>query len=85
MAMRLDKFLKISRIVKRRTVANEMASAGRVQVNGKKAKPGTEVKVGDLLEIGYGASLIRVRILEIKEHVRKEEAASLYQILEDEA
>ncbi|NLB50841.1 MAG: RNA-binding S4 domain-containing protein [Clostridiaceae bacterium] len=83
--MRLDKFLKISRIVKRRTVANEMASAGRVQVNGKKAKPGTEVKVGDLLEIGYGASLIRVRILEIKEHVRKEEAASLYQILEDEA
>lgn len=83
--MRLDKFLKISRIVKRRTVANEMASAGRVQVNGKKAKPGTEVKVGDLLEIGYGASLIRVRILEIKDHVRKEEAASLYQILEDEA
>lgn len=83
--MRLDKFLKISRIVKRRTVANEMASAGRVQVNGKRAKPGTEVKVGDLLEIGYGASLIRVRILEIKDHVRKEEAASLYQILEDEA
>ena len=83
--MRLDKFLKISRIVKRRTVANEMASAGRIQVNGKRAKPGTEIKVGDLLEIGYGASLIRVRILEIKDHVRKEEAASLYQILEDEA
>ncbi len=81
--MRLDKFLKVSRIVKRRTVANEMASAGRIEINGKRAKPGTEVKVGDLLEIGYGQRQIRVKILEIKEHVRKEEAQSLYQILTD--
>ena len=81
--MRLDKFLKVSRIVKRRTVANEMASAGRIEVNGKRAKPCTEVKVGDLLEIGYGQRQIRVKILEIKEHVRKEEAESLYQILTD--
>ena len=81
--MRLDKFLKVSRIVKRRTVANEMASAGRIEVNGKRAKPGTEVKVGDLLEIGYGQRQIRVKILEIKAHVRKEEAESLYQILTD--
>lgn len=81
--MRLDKFLKVSRIVKRRTVAQEMASAGRVEVNGKRAKPGTGVKVGDLLEIGYGQKQIRVRILQIKEHIKKEEADSLYQILTD--
>lgn len=82
--MRLDKFLKVSRIVKRRTVANEMASAGRIQVNGKRAKPGTEVKAGDLLEIGYGQKMIRVRILDVKEHVRKEEAESLYEILPED-
>lgn len=81
--MRLDKFLKVSRIVKRRTVANEMASAGRVDVNGKRAKPGTEVKVGDILEIGYGQRQVRVRVLALKDHVRKEEADSLYQILSD--
>lgn len=80
--MRLDKFLKVSRIVKRRTVANEMAAAGRVEVNGKRAKPGTEVKVGDILDIGYGDRRIRVRILGIRESVRKEEADSLYQILD---
>ncbi len=82
--MRLDKFLKVSRIVKRRTVANEMASAGRIEVNGKRAKPGTEVKAGDLLEIGYGQKMIRVRILDVKEHVRKEEAESLYEILPED-
>ncbi|HHX30190.1 MAG TPA: RNA-binding S4 domain-containing protein [Clostridiaceae bacterium] len=82
--MRLDKFLKVSRIVKRRTVANEMASAGRIQVNGKRAKPGTEVKAGDLLEIGYGQKMILVRILDVKEHVRKEEAESLYEILPED-
>lgn len=79
--MRLDKFLKVSRIVKRRTVANEMASAGRIEVNGKRAKPGTDVKAGDILEIGYGAKQIRVRILDVKEHLKKEEASSLYEIL----
>ncbi len=80
--MRLDKFLKVSRIVKRRTVANEMASAGRIDVNGKRAKPGTDLKVGDVLDIGYGQRQIRVRVLALKEHVRKEEAESLYEILE---
>lgn len=79
--MRLDKFLKVSRIVKRRTVANEMASAGRIEVNGKRAKPGTDVKAGDILEIGYGAKQIRVRVLDVKEHLKKEEASSLYEIL----
>jgi ribosomal 50S subunit-recycling heat shock protein len=79
--VRLDKFLKISRIVKRRTVANEMAAAGRVEINGKRAKPGAEVKTGDILQIGYGAKQIRVRVLEVREYAKKEEAASLYEIL----
>ncbi|HZK29312.1 MAG TPA: RNA-binding S4 domain-containing protein [Clostridia bacterium] len=80
--MRLDKFLKVSRIVKRRTVANEMAAAGRIEVNGKRAKPGTDVKAGDILDIGYGQKKTRVRVLEIKEHVQKEAAGSLYEMLE---
>ncbi|NLB28555.1 MAG: RNA-binding S4 domain-containing protein [Clostridiaceae bacterium] len=79
--MRLDKFLKVSRIVKRRTVANEMAAAGRVEVNGKRAKPGTDVKAGDILAIGYGEKLIRVRILHVREYAKKEEASSLYEVL----
>ncbi|MFA5585113.1 MAG: RNA-binding S4 domain-containing protein [Saccharofermentanales bacterium] len=81
--MRLDKFLKVSRIVKRRTVANEMAAAGRIEINGKRAKPGTEVKVGDLLQIGFGQKQVRVRVLQIRESVRKEEAESLYQIIQE--
>ena len=81
--MRLDKFLKVSRIVKRRTVANEMAAAGRVEVNDKRAKPGTDIKVGDILDIGYGQKRTRVRVLETREHVRKEEAESLYEVLDD--
>ncbi|HNZ63488.1 MAG TPA: RNA-binding S4 domain-containing protein [Bacillota bacterium] len=79
--MRLDKFLKVSRIVKRRTVANEMCSAGRVEVNGQRGKPGTVVKTGDILDIGYGQNHIRVRILDIRENVRKEEADSLFEVL----
>ncbi|HPY63595.1 MAG TPA: RNA-binding S4 domain-containing protein [Bacillota bacterium] len=82
--MRLDKFLKVSRIVKRRTVANDMCSAGRVEVNGRPGKPGTTVKVGDVLDIGYGKSRVKVIILDVREHVRKEEAESLYEVLESE-
>lgn len=81
--MRLDKFLKVSRLIKRRTVANEICSAGRVQVNGRAAKPGAEVKPGDILEIGFGSGKTRLRIVKLRETVRKEEAADLYQILED--
>ena len=72
--MRLDKFLKVSRIVKRRTVANEMASAGRIDVNGKQAKPGTDVKVGDVLDIGFGR--IGLRSHSDSGTIRKEEALS---------
>ena len=81
--MRLDKFLKVSRLIKRRTVANEICSAGRVLVNGRTAKPGTEVKPNDLLDIGFGSGHTQLRILTIRETVRKEEAADLYEILKD--
>jgi ribosomal 50S subunit-recycling heat shock protein len=81
--MRLDKFLKVSRIIKRRTVANEICAAGRVLVNGRPAKPGAEVKAGDILDIGFGSGHSRLRILNIRETVRKEEAPDLYEILQD--
>ncbi len=80
--MRLDKYLKVSRLIKRRTVAKEMVDAGRVKINGKVAKPGSEVKIGDLLEIGFGQRQVRAEILEIKETVRAEEAANLYKLIE---
>jgi len=80
--MRLDKYLKISRIIKRRTVANEACDAGRVQVNGKIAKASLEVSVGDEIAIRFGDKQTTVRVLAIKETVRKEEAASLYEMIE---
>ena len=79
--MRLDKYLKVSRIVKRRTVANEICDAGRVNVNGKVAKAGLEVKVNDVVEIKFGEKLSRFEILMIKENPRKEEAADMYKLL----
>ena len=79
--MRLDKFLKVSRLVKRRTMANEICSAGRVQLNGRTAKPGATVKVGDILEIGFGTGKTTVKITSIKATGRKEEAADLYEII----
>lgn len=82
--MRLDKYLKVSRIVKRRTVAKEIADAGRITVNGVRAKAGTELKVGDILEIGFGQGKTRVRVLELRPAARKEEAENLYVLLENE-
>ena len=82
--MRLDKFLKVSRLIKRRTVANEICTAGRVRVNERAAKPGTEVKPGDILEIGFGTGATRVKVLAIRETVRKDEADSLYEILPEQ-
>lgn len=79
--MRLDKYLKVSRIIKRRTVANEACSGGRVLVNDKPAKPGAEVKVGDVLEIRFGERINKYEITSISEHVRKEEAADMYRAL----
>ena len=83
--MRLDKYLKVSRIIKRRTVANEACSGGRVTLNGKVAKPGAEVKAGDVMTIRFGDHLGRYEILSVQETVRKENAAEMYRILEEDA
>jgi len=79
--MRIDKFLKISRIIKRRTVANEACTAGRVEVNGKPAKASVDVAPGDIISIKFGDRLTKLEVLAVKETVRKEEAADLYRIL----
>lgn len=76
--MRLDKYLKVSRIIKRRTVANEACDAGRVLVNDKVAKAGLEVKEGDIIEIRFGNNTTRVQVLSVKESVRKEDAGLMY-------
>ena len=81
--MRLDKFLKVSRIIKRRTVANEAAGAGRIAVNGEIAKPSADVKPGDVLDILLGGKHVLVKINATPEVVRKEEADSLYTLLEN--
>ncbi len=79
--MRLDKYLKVSRIIKRRTVAKEVCDTGRVLVNGKTGKPGTEVKVSDIIEIQYASGSIKAEVLDISEHVTKDGAKELYRIL----
>ena len=81
--MRLDKWLKVSRVIKRRTVAHDISAAGRVTINGRPAKPGSDVKPGDILDIGFGSGHSRIKILAVKETVRKDEAAELYEILEE--
>lgn len=83
--MRLDKYLKVSRIIKRRTVANEACAGGRVSLNGKVAKPGAEVAVGDKLTIRFGSNYGHYEILSIAETVRKEGAADMYRILQEDA
>lgn len=80
--MRLDKFLKVSRIIKRRAVANEACDAQRVQVNGKPARASYEVKIGDILELSLGGRVLRAEVLDISEHVTKEGASALYRSLD---
>lgn len=82
--MRLDKYLKVSRIIKRRTVAKEACDTGRVSINSKPAKPGTEIKVGDTIEIRFGNKLLKAEIMSIAENARKEEAALMYKVIEGE-
>ncbi|MED0661037.1 MULTISPECIES: RNA-binding S4 domain-containing protein [Bacillus] len=82
--MRLDKFLKVSRIIKRRTLAKEVADQGRVFVNGQQAKASTNVKAGDELTIRLGQKIIKVRVESLQESTRKEDAASLYSVLSEE-
>mgnify|MGYP006334620035 FL=1 len=82
--MRLDKFLKVSRIIKRRTLAKEVADKGRITVNGAPAKASTTVKVGDELFIQFGQKLVTVRIDQLGENVRKDDAANMYAVLKEE-
>ncbi len=79
--MRLDKFLKVSRLIKRRTVANEACDSGRVLVNGKPAKASLNVKTGDIIEIHFGTSSVKAEVLDVQETVKKDEAKELYRYL----
>ena len=79
--MRLDKFLKVSRLIKRRTVANEACDAGRVLINDRPARASAQVKEGDVLEIQFGSKAVRVEVLNVQETVKKEEAQELYRYL----
>ena len=80
--MRLDKYLKVSRLIKRRTVANEACSGGRVKVNGNTAKPSVDVKEGDILEITFGDKTLKVKILNVSEHVRRDDASAMYEAVQ---
>ncbi|RRD93516.1 RNA-binding S4 domain-containing protein [Clostridiales bacterium COT073_COT-073] len=82
--MRIDKFLKVSRLIKRRTVANEAAAAGRVKINDKVVKPSEEVKVGDIIEIGFGQKSVKVEVLSVQNVIRKEEAGEMIKYLSGE-
>lgn len=79
--MRLDKFLKVSRLIKRRTVANEACDAGRVMVNGKPAKASVNVNVGDIIEIAFGTKTVKVKVLNIADTTKKEEAKDLFEYI----
>ncbi|MCI8730257.1 MAG: RNA-binding S4 domain-containing protein [Lachnospiraceae bacterium] len=79
--MRLDKFLKVSRLIKRRTVANEACDAGRVLVNDKTAKASANIKPGDIIEIQFGSRQTKVEVLEVKETVKKEQAENMFRYL----
>lgn len=80
--MRLDKYLKVSRIIKRRTVANEACDAGRVTVNSKTARASYDVKTGDIIEIAFGGRTVKLEVTDVSEAIRKEDAVNLYKIIE---
>ncbi len=80
--MRIDKFLKNSRIIKRRSVAKEAAESGRIKVNEKIAKPGTEVKPGDIIEIEFGNRIVKFEVLELIESSRKDSAEDMFRVIE---
>jgi len=79
--MRIDKFLKVSRLIKRRTLANEACGQERVKINGKIAKPSSEVKPGDIIEIQFGNSITKVEVISVAEHVSKTDSKEMYKIL----
>ncbi len=80
--MRLDKYLKVSRIIKRRTVANNACDSEHVKVNGRDAKASYDVKIGDIIEIAFGERILRVKVKDVKEHTLKNDASELYEVLE---
>ncbi|WP_017729499.1 RNA-binding S4 domain-containing protein [Halalkalibacterium ligniniphilum] len=82
--MRLDKFLKVSRLIKRRTLAKEVCDQGRISINGQTAKAGSAVKVGDELVVRFGQKLVTVKVNELKETTRKEDADTMYTIVKEE-
>lgn len=82
--MRLDKFLKLSRIIKRRTLAKEIADQGRVTINGNQAKAASRVVIGDKLSIQFGQKIVTIEVLDIKENVKKSEAESMYRVIQEE-
>lgn len=82
--MRLDKFLKVSRLIKRRTLAKEVADQGRITINGQVAKASSNVKIGDELSIQFGQKILTIQVMSLQEQVKKEEAASLYQVIKEE-
>lgn len=81
--MRLDKYLKLTRIIKRRTVANDACDASRVTVNGRPAKASYDVKIGDIVEIAFGEKSLKFKVTDVKEHVTKEEASSMYEAISE--
>lgn len=81
--MRLDKYLKVSRIIKRRTISKEISESSRVKVNGKTAKPSTKLKIGDEIEIEFGRSILTVKVKELREHVLKDDSSMLYEIIDE--
>ena len=80
--MRIDKYLKVSRLIKRRTVANEACDAEKVSVNGKPARASYDVKTGDVIEINIGAKPLKVKVLDVREFTKKEDAAALYEVVQ---
>ena len=80
--MRLDKYLKVSRIIKRRTIANEACDAGRVMVNGRVARASLDIKVNDIIEVSFGSKNVKIQVLNVCETVRKDDAALTYKIIE---
>ena len=81
--MRLDKYLKVSRIIKRRTISKEISESSRVKVNGKVAKPSTKLKIGDEIEIEFGRSVLTIKVKELREHVLKDDSSMLYEIIDE--
>ncbi|MBY7665526.1 MULTISPECIES: RNA-binding S4 domain-containing protein [Staphylococcus] len=82
--MRLDKYLKVSRLIKRRTLAKEVSDQGRVKINGQTAKAGTDVKVEDTIEIQFGQKIVTIKVTGLNEHATKENAKGMYEILKEE-